>query len=85
VMFDTKVAGSHGGTGATFAWSSIARIARERPVMVAGGLTPENVGACVRSVRPAWVDVRSGVESSGAKDEGKMNRFIAAVKANDGT
>jgi phosphoribosylanthranilate isomerase len=83
VLFDTKVAGMFGGTGARFDWSKIAQIARRRGVVVAGGLTPENVGACVRSVHPAWVDVRSGVESDGRKDEEKMERFIAAVREND--
>jgi phosphoribosylanthranilate isomerase len=83
VMFDTKIAGRRGGTGVRFDWSSIARIAARRPVVVAGGLTPENVGECVRSVHPAWVDVRSGIETGGVKDEDKMKRFVAAVKASD--
>ena len=83
VMFDTKIAGSYGGSGRRFDWSKIAHIARSRPVVVAGGLTVENVGACVRGVRPAWVDVRSGIESDGRKDAIKMERFVRAVREND--
>jgi phosphoribosylanthranilate isomerase len=83
ILFDTKVAGIHGGTGKRFDWSKIARIARSRDVVVAGGLVPENVGDCVRGVHPAWVDVRSGVETNGRKDEEKMARFVAAVRAHD--
>lgn len=83
VMFDTEIAGSYGGTGLRFDWSAIAGIAQRRPVVIAGGLTPENVGECVRSVHPAWVDVRSGIETAGRKDEEKMKRFVAAVREND--
>ena len=82
-MFDTKSADAFGGTGRAFDWTKIAQIARSRPVVVAGGLTPENVGACVRTVRPAWLDVRSGIETSGRKDAGKMQRFIDAVRKSD--
>jgi phosphoribosylanthranilate isomerase len=83
ILFDTNIAGTHGGTGVTFDWSKIARVARSRAIAVAGGLTPENVGECVRSTRPAWVDVRSGVETHGRKDEEKMARFVAAVRDQD--
>jgi phosphoribosylanthranilate isomerase len=83
VMFDTKIAGSYGGTGQRFDWSKIARLSAERAIVVAGGLTPENVGACVRGVHPAWVDVRSGIESDGRKDFEKMQRFVMAVREND--
>jgi phosphoribosylanthranilate isomerase len=54
------------------------------PVLVAGGLTPETVGAVIRSLRPAGVDVASGVESApGVKDRGKLSRFFAAVREAD--
>jgi phosphoribosylanthranilate isomerase len=79
-LFDTHVDGRYGGTGTTFDWSKVAQIARTRRIVVAGGLTPENVGACVRAVRPAWVDVRSGIETSGRKDADKMLRFVQAVR-----
>jgi phosphoribosylanthranilate isomerase len=83
VLFDTKVAGKFGGTGLSFDWRNIARLARWRPVFVAGGLTPQNVGKCVRIVRPFGVDVRSGIETKGRKDPGKMRTFVQAVRTHD--
>ncbi|MDP9018573.1 MAG: phosphoribosylanthranilate isomerase [Candidatus Eremiobacteraeota bacterium] len=83
ILFDTKVEGVAGGTGLTFAWRSIAPIARRRQVMVGGGLNPENVSSCVRTVRPYGVDVRSGIESEGRKDPAKMRAFVQAVKDTD--
>jgi phosphoribosylanthranilate isomerase len=83
VLFDTKVAGRYGGTGITFDWRNVATLAQWRPVMIAGGLTPENVGACVRAVRPFGVDVRSGIETSGRKDARKMHDFVRAVRESD--
>jgi phosphoribosylanthranilate isomerase len=83
VLFDTRVAGKYGGTGLTFDWTNIAKLARWRPVMVAGGLTPENVASCVRKVRPFGVDVRSGIETDGRKDKAKMRAFVRAVRETD--
>lgn len=83
MLFDTKVAGKYGGTGLTFDWTNIAKLARWRPVMVAGGLTPKNVAACVRAVRPFGVDVRSGIETDGRKDIDKMRAFVRAVRESD--
>ena len=70
-----------GGSGTTFDWS-LARFAAERAtVLLAGGLTPENVAEAIRAVRPWGVDVASGVERSpGVKDPDKMARFIARAK-----
>ncbi len=85
LLFDSKIEGLAGGSGVEFSWSAITAIARRRRVIVAGGLTPENVGACVRAVRPYGVDVRSGVESGGRKDEGKMRSFVRAVRETDAT
>jgi phosphoribosylanthranilate isomerase len=83
MLFDTRIAGKYGGTGVTFDWTNIAQLARWRPVMIAGGLTPANVGACVRAVRPFGVDVRSGVETGGRKDLEKMRAFVRAVRESD--
>ena len=83
ILFDTRVAGKYGGTGLTFDWTNIAQLARWRPVMIAGGLTPENVGRCVKLVRPFGVDVRSGIETGGQKDIDKMRAFVRAVREND--
>lgn len=71
-----------GGTGRTHDWALSARIVREAPVPVilAGGLKPENVGEAVRAVRPFGVDVCSGVRTDGALDAAKLQAFVAAVR-----
>ena len=79
--FDTSVGGMSGGTGKTFDWSLLNSIDRERPVVLAGGLRPENVADAVRSVRPDIVDVASGVESApGIKDRAKIKAFVREVR-----
>jgi len=82
-MFETEVAGRSGGTGQSFRWETARELAGERLFIVSGGLTPENVGDCVRRVRPYAVDVRSGIETAGAKDPQKMRAFVRAVKEAD--
>jgi phosphoribosylanthranilate isomerase len=82
-MFDTQVDGKHGGTGRAFDWGLAREIAGDRRIIISGGLTPENVGACIRRVRPYGVDVRSGIETNGVKDRGKMHAFLRAVKEAD--
>jgi phosphoribosylanthranilate isomerase len=84
VLFDTAtIDGRSGGAGVTFPWRTIAPISRERQIMVSGGLTPENVSNCVRTVRPYGVDVRSGIETDTRKDRLKMRAFVQAVKETD--
>ena len=82
-MFDSTVDGKLGGTGVPFAWDVVAGIARNRPIVMSGGLTAENVAACIRTVRPYAVDVRSGVETDGRKDIEKMRAFVRAVRETD--
>jgi phosphoribosylanthranilate isomerase len=82
-LFDTAVAGKRGGTGTTFDWDLAPRLANGRRFVMSGGLTPENVGDCVRRTRPFAVDVRSGIESGGVKDFDKMRAFVRAVKEAD--
>jgi phosphoribosylanthranilate isomerase len=84
VLLDPYVAGTYGGTGTTLDWKVAAEVARTTAVVLAGGLTPGNVGAAVRAVRPWAVDVSSGVETDGAKDPEKIRSFIAAAKAASG-
>jgi phosphoribosylanthranilate isomerase len=70
----------HGGTGQTVNWQRAAVVARERPVILSGGLRAENVASAIRTVRPLGIDVSSGVESQpGVKDPERLRRFIKAV------
>ncbi|MDH2909516.1 MAG: phosphoribosylanthranilate isomerase [Candidatus Eremiobacteraeota bacterium] len=85
VLLDTKAGAARGGTGARFAWDRAIDIVRKRPTIVAGGLTPENVGEAIRTLRPYGVDVRSGIERDGRKDEALMRAFQAAVNDADRT
>jgi phosphoribosylanthranilate isomerase len=81
ILLDGYAAGSYGGTGQTAPWDLIAAFRPGVPVILAGGLTPDNVAEAVRVVRPYAVDVASGVESSpGRKEPDKMRRFIDAVR-----
>jgi phosphoribosylanthranilate isomerase len=83
VMFDSRVGEKFGGTGTLGPWELIAPVARRRRVIVSGGLAPENVGECVRRVRPFGVDVRTGVETGGVKDIQKVRAFARAVRESD--
>jgi phosphoribosylanthranilate isomerase len=82
VLLDGHAAGQYGGTGRTAPWDLLASFRPGAPVILAGGLTAENVAEAVRVVRPYAVDAASGVESApGRKDAEKMRRFIAAARA----
>lgn len=71
-----------GGTGAKADWAAAARLAADRPIVLAGGLTPTNVADAVRQVRPFGIDVSSGVEiSPGIKDPARMEQLFAALRA----
>ncbi|HEY2411221.1 MAG TPA: phosphoribosylanthranilate isomerase [Pirellulaceae bacterium] len=84
VLLDAHQPGSYGGTGQTLDWTSI-RDQRDKllglPLILAGGLTPDNVAQAILTARPDAVDVASGVESSpGKKDPSKLRDFLAAAK-----
>lgn len=71
----------YGGTGHTTDWSLAGEVAKCVPILLAGGLTPENVQEAIRQVQPYGVDVSSGVEQSpGRKDSAKMRAFIQSVR-----
>ena len=80
LLLDTAAADVAGGSGQVFDWNRVtANLGK--PVILAGGLTPENVAEAVRTVRPFAVDVSSGVEQSkGIKDAQKISAFIEAVR-----
>ncbi len=85
ILLDTRHGNQFGGTGRPFDWSIASRAVRENPnikIVIAGGLTAENVADAVRTVRPFAVDVATGVEEAlGRKDSGLMRSFLAAVRA----
>ena len=82
VLIDSYVDGQMGGTGHRAPWDLLAGFDPGVPVVLAGGLTPENVAEAVAVVRPWGVDVASGVESApGRKDPDRVARFVLAVRA----
>ena len=81
LLVDAHSTGSYGGSGQTADWDTAALLAKQYPVLLAGGLSPENLAQALRKVRPWGVDVASGVESApGIKDRAKMEAFIQIVK-----
>lgn len=84
LLLDTLVSGKAGGTSQTFDWQAAGDVPGWAPSFVAGGLNPENIGACIAALRPYAVDVSSGVEASaGIKDHRKIFAFCAAVRDAD--
>ena len=85
LLLDAWVPDAYGGTGECFNWDLAAAVAAQRPVILAGGLTPINVAAAVARVNPYAVDVSSGVEyAPGKKDYEKVAAFIRAAKGSIG-
>jgi phosphoribosylanthranilate isomerase len=82
VLLDAHDPVRRGGTGRTIAWPAAAAVARIRPVMLAGGLNPGNVRDAIAQVRPAAIDVSSGVESApGVKNHGRLVELFSAIRA----
>ncbi|MBI3541458.1 MAG: phosphoribosylanthranilate isomerase [Deltaproteobacteria bacterium] len=80
-LIDAAVEGAYGGTGMTGNWDLAREAKKMGKIILAGGLTPENVELAIRTVKPDGVDVASGVElSPGRKDHHKLEKFIANVK-----
>ncbi len=81
VLLDTHDPERRGGTGRMVDWARAAVLAATRPVILAGGLNPDNVAEAVMRVRPSGIDVSSGVERSpGVKDEARVRALIEAVR-----
>jgi phosphoribosylanthranilate isomerase len=81
ILVDGHAPGAYGGTGRNAAWELLADFRAEVPLILAGGLTPENVAEAIHIVHPHAVDVAGGVESSpGRKDAEKMRRFVENVR-----
>ncbi|MBI1799932.1 MAG: phosphoribosylanthranilate isomerase [Candidatus Eisenbacteria bacterium] len=81
LMLDTGHAERAGGTGAVFPWEAAVALARQRPVLLAGGLGPENVAAALARVRPFGVDASSRLESTpGIKDHALVRSFVTTVR-----
>jgi phosphoribosylanthranilate isomerase len=90
LLIDSRTAAAAGGTGVTYDWKSAAKTvfknAEERKLVVAGGLTPENVVEAIAALRPWGVDVVSGVEAEpGRKDPVKVREFVKRVRAAEKT
>lgn len=80
LLLDTAAGGRSGGTGQVFDWRLVESLKFSRPVILAGGLNPENVQAAIAAVRPYGVDVSTGVETGGVKDPEKIRRFIKLAR-----
>ena len=86
ILLDTKIKGSYGGTGLTFDWSFAIKAMQYRPIILSGGLNENNIVDAIEQVRPAAIDVCSGVEAEpGRKDLDKLRSFMAAVDRANGS
>jgi phosphoribosylanthranilate isomerase len=81
LMLDSAHGPYRGGTGKPFDWEVARLVASRVPMVLAGGLTPENVGEAIARVRPWAVDVGTGTETDGRKDHARVRAFIEAVRA----
>lgn len=80
LLVEAAVPGQYGGTGQAMDWALAGQLARQVPFLLAGGLTPGNVGEAIERVRPWGVDVSSGVETGGSKDLSKIKAFVKRAR-----
>jgi len=81
ILFDNRDHRGRGGTGQRFDWSLLALYERQKPFLLAGGITPDNAGAAISLVRPDALDIASGVESApGIKDHAKIEKLMERVR-----
>ena len=81
VLLDAHDPVRRGGTGRTIDWTAAASVAARRPIVLAGGLTPDNVAGAIEQVRPFGIDVSSGVEAApGVKDHGRLRQLFDAIR-----
>ncbi len=78
-LFDAHKSGEYGGTGHLAPWEQVAKLTTTHRVILAGGLTPENIAAALRRVDPWGVDICSGVETGGKKDLKKLQGFLQKI------
>ncbi|MBI2917506.1 MAG: phosphoribosylanthranilate isomerase [Chloroflexi bacterium] len=83
LLVESAVPGQYGGTGQAMDWTLAGQLARQVPFLLAGGLTPGNVGEAIERVRPWGVDVSSGVETNATKDLSKIKSFIKRARATE--
>lgn len=80
ILLDKYAPREYGGTGKTFDWARVGTIKTDKPLVLAGGLTKENVLRGIKIFKPVCVDVSSAVETDGFKDETKIKEFIETVR-----
>ena len=85
-LLDTHQSGRFGGTGRTFNWSQVRPEIFKRPIILSGGLTPDNVTEGIKALQPAAVDLNSGIEvRPGVKDKVKMERLFRVLEKIEGS